>query len=270
MSLLLKTDIQEKIEKNICGSVARIGGSMQQIVNYKNCKVRDINIIDGGFGRVDKLKGNKSVVDKLKVLKKILIQEYFYYRYGEVVSRDRRTIITDMHYAYQNIKLKHKYDCSISSNIIEHSYNPILLLLNFYFITRKEGYQYHAIPHYKYTYDCHRNVTDMEHFIVDFENMTNACDDSHVKDYIQSAIIKDGWQKEFHKKYPVEYPYMHFHVFDEKNVRMLFEYIFEDVTSDVIRTNIFSDNIIICRNKLNKKFIEKYFDYIPIEYSLEN
>jgi len=77
-------------------------------------------------------------------------------------------------------------------HVFEHSPNPILLLLNLYLITRKGGYQFHAIPHYKYTYDSHRNPTDIEHLVSDFENKTDWKDISHNDDYIISAIEKIG------------------------------------------------------------------------------
>ncbi len=154
--------------------------------------------------------------------------------------------------------LENRYACSISSNMIEPSSNPLFLLLNFYYITLKDGYQFHAIPHYKYTYDRYRQPTRLEHLISDFKHITGKDDTTHNEDYIQSAIVKDGWQKDFHKKYPTKYPFIHFHVFDESTVKDLFKYMFEDVTNDVLRTDVFSDNVVICRNRLNPGFIEEH------------
>jgi len=257
MSLLLNSEI-EKYTANIHGNIARIGGSVGQLINYNNCKVTDINILDGGFGKVNKLETKISAITQLKYFKRVIRQELEYRRFGEIISRDRKTIILDMHYANEQIRLKHRYDCAISSNMIEHSSNPIWLLLNIYFITKENGYQYHAIPHYKYTYDCFRNPTTLDHLKEDFINMTPFTDITHNQDYIDSAIVKDGWQKEFHIKYPVAYPYMHFHVFDENNTYELFDMIFEGVVNDIIKTEEYSDNIVIYQNKLKPSFVNEY------------
>lgn len=258
MALLLNTNIEELVNNHIIGKVARAGGSVNQILRYKNCSVEDINLPDGGFGRVGRLREVRSIRQFLGFAKARLDQELLFLRRGQEVSRDRKTRLLDMHFAYKYGNLSEKYDCSITSNLIEHSPNPIFLLLNFYFITRRGGYQFHAIPHYKYTYDVHREPTPLRHLIEDFERHSDFDDATHNEDYIQSAIVKHGWQKRFHECYPVAYPYMHFHVFNEGNTRQLFELMFEDVVNDVIRTDQFSDNVVIFRNVLRRDFAEKY------------
>jgi len=227
--LLYNSDIHSQVNRKIRGRIARIGGSVKQLLEYKNCEVQDINLMDGGFGRV---------------------------------PPNSNTIIIDMHNACHEPWLMNRYDCSISSNVIEHSYNPVALLLNFYFITKKGGYQFHAIPNHLYTYDSYRKPTSLAHLIDDFEKMTDKSDTSHNEDYIQSAIIKNGWQREFHKKYPLTYPYIHFHVFDEYNTKELMEFIFQDVMIDVIKTRQFSDVLVLFRNVLNPKFVGKYRNLI--------
>lgn len=226
--LLYDSNLYIKVNEKIRGKIARAGGSVRQLLQYEGCEIHDINLLDGGFG----------------------------------ISSPEKTLILDMHTAYKKPELLNNFDCSISSNMIEHSYNPILLLLNFYFITNKEGYQFHAIPNYRYTYDLFRSPTPLTHLIEDFEKMTDQSDTTHNEDYVQSAVIKHGWQREFHKKYPITYPYIHFHVFDEHNVKDLMEFMFEEVTVDVIRTKEFSDTVVLFRNTLNKRFIDKYHELI--------
>lgn len=267
MTLLLNTNIQEEVKKHIVGKVVRAGGSVNQILTYDNCSVEDINLPDGGFGRVGTLRDVRSLRQLLGFAKARLWQEYRFLKHGHKMSRDRKTRLMDMHFANERAELNGQYDCSITSNLIEHSPNPIFLLLNFYFITRRGGYQFHAIPHYKYTYDVHREPTTLSHMIDDFDRHTGFADATHNEDYIQSAIVKHGWQKKFHEQYPVAYPYMHFHVFDEHNTRQLFELMFEDVTIDIIKTDQFSDNVVFFRNVLRKDFVEKYRKTIE-SYSL--
>jgi len=258
MPLLLDTNIDNLVKTNIHGYVARAGGTVDQLVEYKRCRVEDINIPDGGFGKVLQ-SGNAAATGKSKnILKRYIKQEFKFLVHGPRIPRDRKTIVLDMHEAHTLPQLHNKYDAAISSNLLEHSPDPIRLLLNFYFITRKTGYQFHAIPHYKYTYDRFRLPTPMEHFIEDFEKHTGYDDTTHVEDYRQSAVEKDGWQRQFHEKYPLTYPFIHFHVFDELNTQALLSYIFQDVTADIFKTERFSDNVVICRNSLNPDFAGKY------------
>ncbi|MGV8058367.1 MAG: hypothetical protein AB2L12_10145 [Smithellaceae bacterium] len=258
MALLLNSDINLKVIEKIRGEVARIGGSVNQLIDYDLCRTKDINIIDGGFGDIRKIRNVKTAINLLKTIERYIKQDFAYLRHGGKISRDRNTIILDIHDAYKRNDLAAKFDAAISSNVIEHSPNPFFLLLNLYFITRKDGYQFHAIPHFKYTYDMYRQTTPLEHMIADFENESWIEDQSHTEDYIQSAIIKHGWQKEFHKTYPVTYPFMHYHVFDENNVLDMAEFMFEDATVDIYKTEEHSDNVVIFRNTLNKKFSNKY------------
>jgi len=268
MALLLNTNIDELVKRNIRGKVARAGGAVNQLVDYGNCSITDINLIDGGFGRVNKLSMYSSPKRLYNALAGYIKQEYRYLLEGESVIRDRKTILLDMHDAFQNKRLKSRFDCSISSNMLEHSPNPVLLLLNFYFITREGGYQFHAIPNYRYTYDRYRKPTGISHILHDFEKKTNEKDVTHLLDYIHSAVIKDGWQREFHFRFPVAYPFIHYHVFDEKNTMKLISLMFEDVMVDIIKTDNFSDNVVIFKNALKKDFRRKYKSIIE-QYSTE-
>lgn len=262
MALLLNTDIDKKINRNIRGKVARIGGGVNQLMDYKHVNVIDINVIDGGFGYVKRIRDIRSFRNLLGTIKRFGFQEYRRLRYGKKFPLDRKTIVLDVHDAYTRPELKHSFDACITSNVVEHAPNPLLFLLNCYFITKKGGYQYHAIPHYKYTYDMYRQPTPFAHFIEDFEKKTGLDDTTHVDDYIQSAIVKHGWQRKFHKEYPVKYPFMHHHVYDENIVRDLGKYMFEEVTNDIYKTEEHSDNVIIFKNNLNKDFLKKHKNLI--------
>ncbi len=258
MSLLLNSGIEEKIKRHIVGKVARVGGNVNQLLDYKNCIVEDVNLANGGYGIVRNMNGARTPMEMIKVARRYLSQEGRFLLRGYAEPRDRKTRLLDMHTAYEVPSLAGRFDAAISSNMIEHSPNPILLLLNFHRVVREGGYQYHAIPHYKYTFDVYREPTSLEHMVADFENKVDESDMSHNEDYIQSAIEKHGWQRKFHEIYPVAYPYMHFHVFDECNISLLFNMVFEDVVTDVLLTRDFSDHVVLFRNTLNKAFISKY------------
>jgi len=262
MTLLLNSNIYEEVEKHIRGSIARVGGRVGQLINYKDLKVTDINLPDGGFGAIEEIRKVTSLKSTYKACKHLLRQEVAHLIRGKQVQLDRKTLLLDMHFAFLTSKLEHKFDASISSNMLEHSPNIFFLLLNFYFITKKGGYQLHAIPNYKYTFDLYRKPTSFEHILDDFVQMTWFDDTTHNDDYINSGITQTGYLTDFHKKYPVSYPCMHFHGFDEKNVRKIIEFMFEDVTVDIIRNKRFGDNLVIFKNKLNDTFVNKYQEKI--------
>ena len=255
--------MRELIKKHIHGNIARIGGSVDQLIQYdKKMNVTDINLLDGGFGSIEGLTLTKGCLHFMDSAGRKFRQEAKRFIYGQKVPLDRNTIELDMHYAPTRSDLMGSFDSLLSSNVIEHSPNVIFLLLNFHLITKKNGWMYHAIPNYRFTYDKYREPTQFGHFLEDFESHMDFSDKSHNDDYTQSAIEKDGWQNGFHQKYPVAYPYMHFHVFDESNTKELFAYIFEDVHCELIKSHQFSDNIIICSNVLNRSFKQKYGNLI--------
>ena len=207
---IVELEYRKKDQATHCRKNSESWWERQSTINLSECVVEDINLVDGGYGIVRSMYGVRSPLQMIKVIQRYLSQERKFLQRGYAVPRDRKTLSLDMHNAIETPSLAGRYDAVISSNMIEHSPNPILLLLNFCFVTREGGYQYHAIPHYKYTFDVHRVPTPVEHMIEDFENKSDASDTIHIEDYVQSAIEKHGWQRSFHEKYPVAYPYMHF------------------------------------------------------------
>jgi len=268
MTLLLDSGIEARVQKYIRGRVGRIGGTVNQLIDYRDLKVEDLNVEDGGFGDVMRFRNALNPRKTLGAVKRYVKQEMSYWRHGARVARDRKTWVIDVHHANTDRKLFRRFDALISSNVIEHSPNPIFFLLNAYLLTKQNGYQFHAIPNYRYTFDRFRKPTELEHFISDFRQQTDIDDQTHNEDYIQSAIVKHGWQREFHEKYPVAYPYIHFHVFDENNTRQLFELMFEEVEVDVIRTEEFSDNVVIARNALTPDFVSR-FEAVARTYGID-
>lgn len=266
LTLLLNTDIQKQVDNHITGFTARVGGSVNQLINYKKIIVEDINIPDGGFGSIQKISLYNGIFTNYIILKTYLKQEIDYNLKGSIISRDRKTKIFDVHDAVNHDRLINTYESLISSNVIEHSPNPIFWLLNTYYITKIDGYQFHAIPHRNYTYDRFRSVTSVSHLLNDFINHANNDDESHTQDYYESAVVKDGWQRDFHQRYPLKYPFIHFHVFDEQNSGQLFNLLFYDVTHDILKTDKFSDNVVIFRNRIKESFISSYSDIIK-QYS---
>ncbi len=250
MTLLLNSSIEQILKDNLRGHLARVGGKVEQVFNYKNCTVEDINIEN----RVSN-KRSKSLIGRLRYGYDLLEQEVRFWRKGYHAVRDRKTYFFDVHQTISQKKLPGRFDGILSSNVIEHSHNPILFLLNMHFLVKQDGYHFHAIPYYKFTFDQHRKPTSLEHIIEDFTSMTTPDDCRiHAEEHHQSAL---KWDSVRGAKKP-SYPGIHCHVFDEHNTKALFEMIFQDVTVDIIKSEVFGDVLVTCRNSLNPKFKAKF------------
>jgi hypothetical protein len=257
MGLILNSGLDKLVRAHIRGSLLRIGGNVNQLIDYRSCRVTDMNVLDGGYGAVASL-SIRSVKRSLRNIIKLGVQELRFLRQGPRVVRDRNVILCDAHWAYRRTSLHRRFDSVISSNMIEHSPNPIWLLYNLHLLAKESGYQFHAIPHCKFTFDMFREPTSIDHLINDFVNKTGMADLTHNHDYYESAVVKHGWQRNFHERYPVTYPYIHFHVFDEQTVQDLCGLMFVDVCNDIIRTEEFGDNVVLYRNNLNPEFVAKF------------
>jgi hypothetical protein len=236
------------------GRLARIGGKVDQLIGYRHCTVEDINI--------DNRRQKKFGTSPLGMIRygyDLCEQELRYLRKGYRAVRDRKTRFFDVHEAIRLGKCRHSYNGILSSNVIEHSYNVIFFLLNMHFLVEKSGYHYHAIPNYRFTFDRFRTPTPIGHFIDDFKNMTTENDcAAHAREHYASVLRSDESPT---ATMPV-FPAIHCHVFDEHNTRELFEFIFEEVTVDVIKTDAFNDVLVLCRNTLNAAFRKKFADTI--------
>lgn len=250
MPLLLNSSIEQVLKENLRGHLARVGGKVEQVFNYKNCTVEDLNIEN----RVSNKLGH-SFIGRLRYGYDLLEQEVRFWRKGYHAVRDRKTRFFDVHQAISQKKLHNCFDGILSSNVVEHSHNPIWFLLNMYLLVKKGGYHFHAIPCYRYTFDQYRQPTTLQHMIEDFTTMTTPADcQVHADEHHQSAL---KWDSVLGAKKPA-YPGIHCHVFDEHNTKAFFEMIFQDVTVDVIKSDEFRDVLVTCRNTLNPEFKVKF------------
>ena len=106
-------------------------------MDYSRAKVIDINVLDGGYGYIKKVRDIKSFRNVFGTIRRYAKQEFKHFIHGEKIPLDRRTVALDIHEAYLHPKLLNRFDAVISSNVVEHSPNPIFFLLNCYFVTKK-------------------------------------------------------------------------------------------------------------------------------------
>jgi hypothetical protein len=250
MALLLQTDIEQKVNTCMTGLLARVGGKVDQLCTYKRCVVEDINVVN-----LRSRKFGRSAIGRFRYFVDLLEQEVRFWRKGYHAVRDRKTHFVDMHDAKEHTGLHKRYDGVMSSNVIEHSYDVIRFLLNMHALVKSEGYHFHAIPCYRYTFDQFRSPTPVEHMIDDFiKEVTKDNLEEHSCEHYASA---SRWDKVKCVTKP-SFPHIHCHVFDEHNTKALFELVFQDVTVDVINTDQFGDVLVLCRNKLNPAFRERF------------
>jgi SAM-dependent methyltransferase len=61
------------------------------------------------------------------------------------------------------------YDCVISSHVLEHVANPLRALFEWKRILKTDGVLLLVLPHKQATFDHNRQITKLEHFILDYE-----------------------------------------------------------------------------------------------------
>jgi hypothetical protein len=264
MPLFCNTDIEAQVNKNITGNIVRIGGKVDQLIKYRGCKVTELNInnsIEAQYG--------SSVIGKVRYGYDLLEQEIRFYRKGWRAVRDRKTIWMDIHNALSLPYVQGRFDATISSNVTEHSYNTILFFLNTWLITRRNGWQFHAIPYCRVSFDRYRIPTALSHFVDDFEKGLDrevAEDaDMHFADFEQSAK-KANFQVEDRQR---RIPYLHYHVFDEDNTASLVSFMFEEATTDILQVpNKSHDVVVLFRNTLREEFVKKYGSFVSKTYGI--
>ena len=112
----------------------------------------------------------------------------------------------------------------VNSHVVEHSPNPIKLLVEFIRVIKVGGYIYTIIPNKEKIYDAVRCITKMDHLIDDYQRCIFTEDLTHHEEYLQMVSQNPGMEA-FHKIYPVGYPYIHYHTFDCALARNLFEHL---------------------------------------------
>lgn len=254
MALLLQTDIQQRVNRELAGSLVRIGGKVEQLYGYRNCTVDDINVDNRRS-----LRYGTSPVGRIRYAYDLLEQEVRFWRKGYRAVRDRRTMFVDIHKVGERPRLHRRYDGCLSSHVIEHSPNNLCMLLNMHLLVKENGRQFHALPHHEYTFDSYRSPTPVEHFVRDFEDRVDITHNTHAEELRELQRRKAFRRSKLGGK---DNPYKHFHVFNEHTVRELFEYIFEDVTVDVMETERNADIVVLCSNRLSFGFAEKHGELV--------
>lgn len=109
------------------------------------------------------------------------------------------------------------FDVLASRHVLEHIANPIASLLEWKRVLKGGGYLYISVPDRRKTVEHRRALTPIDHFIADYEAGTPEFDLTHEEEIRQAGcgIIQ-------HDRY--ENPYVHYHTFEDRNLRGLLDY----------------------------------------------
>ncbi len=105
-------------------------------------------------------------------------------------------------------------DFIVACHVIEHTRNPIGAIATAYKRLRPGGHLVLVIPDKERTFDKNRDVTALDHLILDFERPDRQRDREHYRDFFEKADGFDNWLKsnstsweeQFEKEYSI-----HFH-----------------------------------------------------------
>jgi SAM-dependent methyltransferase len=121
------------------------------------------------------------------------------------------------------------YDFILSSHSLEHIANPVRALKEWIRITKPGGAFVIVLPHFKYTFDRRRQVTQVSHMLEDYERGTDEDDETHLPDILQFhdlALHPEPISREQLRVGILDNlrtRCAHHHVFDERNSSELLE-----------------------------------------------
>lgn len=130
-----------------------------------------------------------------------------------------------------------KYDFCISSNILEHTANPIKALYEMKRIIKKKGYVLTVVPNKDTCFDHRRNITSFIHLLDDYKKDVDEKDMTHIDEIINKHDYQmdDGItsKHEFieRSEHNFENRCLHHHVFDENLLRLIYRYLGLEILS---------------------------------------
>jgi len=142
----------------------------------------------------------------------------------------------------------HSYDFVISSNCLEHSANPLLIIEKILLVLKEEGLILLVLPKKEVTFDHNREITTYEHLHSDYINAVGEDDLTHLNDILRLHDLRldppAGTSEQFKKRSLDNYKNrgLHQHVFDGNLLSQIFK---EFDIKEICSKDIGSDYIIV-------------------------
>ena len=134
--------------------------------------------------------------------------------------------------------------------MIQHSANPIQVLLEFKRALKNNGLLLITIPLIYKTFDHNRQVTKLSHMILDFQQKVSEDDETHIIEVLEkhdlSMDLLAGSFENFKQRCQNNYKLrgVHHHCFNKKSSEDLLKYVnFKIITSEIYKNII----ILLCK-----------------------
>jgi SAM-dependent methyltransferase len=158
-------------------------------------------------------------------------------------------------YIHEAIDLKEipdsKYDFILASHVFEHTANPIKAIKEWSRILKNDGVILLIIPHKKGTFDHKRPSTSVIHLIEDYKNGVKENDLTHLPEILElHDLTLDPGAGDFNSFKGRSLDNfnnrgLHHHVFDENNIKQLFEYLGQKILKFYLISFFKPQNIIL-------------------------
>lgn len=133
-------------------------------------------------------------------------------------------------------------DCSvdfvIANHVLEHVENPLRALASIGRVLRPGGIGFIALPDKRFTFDKRRAVTPLAHILKDFDDGPGWSRHAHYRDWVQYVERQPAGKINARAKaLEAERADIHFHVWDLRAMREMFDYASSSLAVEHAREN---------------------------------
>lgn len=149
------------------------------------------------------------------------------------IYKEHRNLIVPVDIIDDGEKLESFSECSqdfiIANHVLEHAVNAIRSLMRWYNVLKTEGVLFLSLPDWRFTADCVRKRTPMEHLREDFEQNVTEPSDEHCADHLfaWNGIPRDRVDSSMIKQCKTDG--VHNHCWECEDILQLFQILFDDM-----------------------------------------